>query len=458
MNDYSNGLSVSVLNALRTQLRGAIIVPNDARYDAARRVWNAAIDRHPSAIIVCTDAEDVSFAIRIAADNGLPMTVRGGGHNVAGRSIADRVLLLDLSALRNVAVNPASRIATVQGGALWRDVDKATAAEGLATTGGFVSTTGVGGLTLGGGVGWLMRKHGLACDNLRSAGVVLADGRFVRASEEEHPDLYWGLRGGAGGLGIVTSFEFQLHPLREVLVGLVIHPADRAIEALRAFRDFAANAADEFCGLAVIAHAPPLPFLDSAWHGRPAVIFALCWCGDSAVGARELAVLRGHGRPLAEHVAPMPYVRFQQMQDPSAPAGRHWYWKTANYATLDEHTLQQLAAAAHDLPTQQSEIHVQHMGGAVARRPADESAFAHRNAQFFVNVIGATDEANRVDAMRDNVRALYAKLSHAAIPGIQPNFGDQDDIDEVMRFGRRHAARLESLRRRFDPDGILAGP
>src|SRR5580692_4846872 len=286
MNNESATLKTSLLDTLRSRLRGTSLVRGDEGYDIARRVWNGAIDRHPSCIVGCADAEDVSHAMRIASEHGLRMTVRGGGHNVAGRSIRDGSLLLDLSKLRQVAVNRESRVATVQGGAVWRDVDSATAIEGLATTGGLVSSTGVGGFTLGGGAGWLMRKHGLACDNLRSAGVGLADGRFVRASAEEHADLYWGLRGGTGGLGVVTSMEFQLHPLREVLAGVVVHPADNGFEALRAFRDFAAVAPDEFCGIAVIAHSPPLPFLDPSWHGRPVVIFALCWCGEMSAGER----------------------------------------------------------------------------------------------------------------------------------------------------------------------------
>jgi FAD/FMN-containing dehydrogenase len=456
MSQTNPQLSASVVSAFRSRLRGTTLVPGDAGYPAARRVWNGAIDRLPSAIITCADAEDVSFAVRIAADNGLPLTIRGGGHNVAGRSIRDDTLLLDLSRLRTVAVNGELRIATVQGGALWRDVDGATAVEGLATTGGLVSSTGVGGFTLGGGAGWLMRKHGLACDNVRSAGVVLADGRFVRASAEEHADLFWGLRGGAGGLGVVTSFEFQLHPLREVLVGLVVHPADRAIQALRAFRDFAASAADEFCGLAVVANAPPLPFLDPAWHGRPVVILALCWSGAIAAGERALAPLRGHGQPLADHVGPMPYAQWQQMQDPAAPAGRYYYWKTANYASLSDSTLEQLAAAAHRLPSPLSEIHVQHMGGAVARIPVENSAFAHREAQFFVNLIGVVDEEGHLGAMREGIRALYNKASVEALPGILANFSDQDDTDKVRQFGRPYAERLAALRRRYDPAGTLA--
>jgi len=457
MNDGSATLKASVLDVLRSRLRGASLIPGDEGYDAARRVWNGAIDRHPSCIVGCADAEDVSHAVRIAADNGLQMTVRGGGHNVAGRSIRDGSLLLDLSKLRQVAVNGDLRVATVQGGAVWRDVDGATATEGLATTGGLISSTGVGGFTLGGGAGWLMRKYGLACDNLRGAGVVLADGRFVRASLQEHADLFWGLRGGAGGLGVVTSFDFQLHPLREVLAGLIVHPAEHAVEALRAFRDFATNGPDEFCGVAVIAHAPPLPFLDSAWHGRPVVLFAVCWSGDLAQGETALAELRGHGQPVVDHIGRMPYAQWQQIQDPLAPRGHYYYWKTANYAALSDRTVNDLAAMAYRLPTMRSEIHLQHMGGAVSRFAAEDSAFAHRNTPFFVNFIGITDSANALGSLREGIRALHDKASREAVPGVLTNFADLDDSDDLRRFGLQNAGRLEALRKKYDPVGIFQG-
>jgi FAD/FMN-containing dehydrogenase len=456
MNEMSPPLKASVLEEFRSRLRGKIHVPGDSNYDTARRVWNGAIDRRPSCIVGCADAEDVAHAVRIAADNALPLTIRGGGHNVAGRSIRDGALMLDLSKLRHVAVNSDLQIATVQGGATWRDVDGATAIDGLATTGGLVSSTGVGGFTLGGGAGWLMRKHGLACDNLRAAGIVLADGRFIRASADEHPDLYWGLRGGGGGLGVVTSFEFQLHPLRQVLAGLIVHPAERALEALHTFRDFAVNAPDEFCGIAVIAHGPPLPFIDAAWHGRPVVMFAVCWSGALAAGEQALKPLRGYGQPVVDHVAPMAYAQWQQLQDPAAPRGHYYYWKTANYAALSGSTLGDLAAAADHLPTMRSEIHVQHMGGAIARFAAEDSAFAHRNARFFVNFIGITDTAGALDHVRDRIRALYKHTSRDALPGTMTNFSDQDDSDAARRFGH-FAGRLEGLRRKYDPAGTLLG-
>jgi FAD/FMN-containing dehydrogenase len=457
MNDESATLKASVLGALRARLRGTSLVRGDEGYDIARRVWNGAIDRYPSCIVCCADAEDVSHAVRIAADHGLRLTIRGGGHNVAGRSIRDGWLLLDLSKLRRVAVNHDLRMAAVQGGAVWRDVDRETAAEGLATTGGLISSTGVGGFTLGGGAGWLMRKHGLACDNLRGAGVVLADGRFVRASPQEHPDLFWGLRGGAGGLGVVTSFDFQLHPLRDVLAGLIIYPAEHAADALRAFRDFAASAPDEFCGLAVIAHGPPLPFLDAGWHGRPVFMFAMCWCGDLAQGEAALAPLRGYGQPLVQHIGRMPYAQWQQLQDPTAIRGHYYYWKTANYAALSDDTVNELAAMAFRLPTMRSEIHVQHMGGAVSRFSPEESAFAHRNTPYFVNFIGITDTASATGVLRERIRTLHQAVSREASPGILTNFADQDDSDDVRRFGLRNAGRLEALRKKYDPAGTLQG-
>jgi FAD/FMN-containing dehydrogenase len=336
-------------------------------------------------------------------------------------------------------------------------VDRETAVEGLATTGGLISSTGVGGFTLGGGAGWLMRKHGLACDNLRGAGVVLADGRYVRASPQEHADLFWGLCGGAGGLGVVTSFDFQLHPLRDVLAGLIVHPAEHAAEALRAFRDFAAGAPDEFCGLAVIAHGPPLPFLDAAWHGRPVLMFAVCWSGGIAEGEAALAVLRGYGQPLVEHIGRMPYAQWQQLQDPTAVRGHYYYWKTANYAALSDSTVDELAAMAYRLPTMRSEIHVQHMGGAVARFRAEDSAFAHRDTPFFVNFIGITDAASAAGVVRERIRTLHEEASRDALPGILTNFADQDDSDNVRRFGLQNAGRLEALRKKYDPTGILQG-
>ena len=449
-------LPTRVATTLRQGLRGVLLEPNDSGYTLARRVWNAAIDRFPSAIAVCADAEDVTLALRTAAECDLSVTVRGGGHNVAGRSVGNGLLMIDLSRLREVIVNADTRIATVQGGAQWHDVDIATARHGLATTGGLVSSTGVGGFTLGGGAGWLMRKHGLAIDNLQAAHVVLGDGRFVRASAEEHADLFWGLRGGVGGLGVVTRFEFRLHPQTLVFAGVVIRPAAEAAQALRVFRDFARQAPDEFCGMTVLAHAPPLPFLDAAWHGRPVVISALCWSGEIAQAERALEPLRKFGAPLTDHVGPMPYVQWQHLQDGGAPAGRFQYWKSASFSDLPDAIIDSLAARAENLPTPQTEIHVQHMGGAVRRVATSETAFAQRDTAFFVNLIGTTIWPEELASLRERVRQIHQLFSAEALSRPLPNFSDQD-VDVMTGGTASIASQLSALRRRYDPAGRFAG-
>jgi hypothetical protein len=448
--------TAAVVKTLRTQLRGAVFDAEDQDFDQLRRVWNGAIDRRPCAIARCADARDVQLALQVARDHRVGVTVRGGGHSVAGLAVEDGALLLDLGTMRAVSVNREMRIATVEGGALWRDVDAATAAAGLATTGGLISTTGVGGFTLGGGAGWLMRRHGLACDNLIGAHVVLADGRSVRVAAGEHPDLYWGLRGGAGGLGVVTSLEFRLYPLAQVLAGLVVFPADQSVPVLRRLRDLALEAPDEFCGMAVLTSAPPLPFLDAAWHGRTVCILALCWSGAVAAGERILEPIRRAGAPLADVVAPMPYAQWQQMLDSSAPPGRCHYWKSVNFASLSDRAIDLLVAAANTRLTPFTELHVQHMGGAVARVPPSDCAFAHRQARFFVNLIGAAANATDFDALRGWIRDLYVRLSAHALPSRMPNFSDADDQDAIARFGKDHARRLQQLRMRYDPQGLFA--
>jgi FAD/FMN-containing dehydrogenase len=448
--------TTAIAETLLTRLPGRAFGTDDPAFDRLRRVWNAAIDRRPCAIVRCTDPSDVERVLRVASDHGVGVTVRGGGHNVAGLGVRDGAVLLDLASMREVGVDAKRRIATIQGGALWRDVDAATATAGLATTGGLISTTGVAGFTLGGGAGWLMRRYGLACDNLIAAQVVLADGETVRVGADEHPDLYWGLRGGAGGLGVVTSLELRLYPLAEVLAGLVVFPLDQSTTVLRRFRDFALEAPEEFCGMVVLTSAPPFPFVDNAWHGRPVCIVAVCWSDDAAAGERAVEPIRRAGRSVGEAIAPMPYAQWQQMLDPSAPPGRHHYWKSVNFAGLSDAVIDRLVSAASALPTPITELHVQHMGGAVARTPADACAFAHRDAQFFVNLIGQAPEQVQFDAVRDWIRSLYGQLSLNALGGRMPNFADRDDQDAIARFGKNNADRLRDLRRRYDPDGLFA--
>jgi FAD/FMN-containing dehydrogenase len=452
----AKGEIANVIRDLDGQIHGTVLRSEDAAFEAARRVWNAAIDRRPAAIVVCADENDVALALRSAVEHGFPVTVRGGGHNVAGRALADGSLLLDLSGMRRVTVDARSQIAVVQGGALWHDVDVATAEHALATTGGLISTTGVGGFTLGGGSGWLMRRHGLAIDNLVGATVALADGRSVRASLDNHASLFYGLRGGAGGFGVVTSFEFKVYPLREVLAGVVIRPAAEAQATLRAFRDFALQAPDDYCGMLVLAAAPPLPFLDAAWHGRPVVIHAMCWSGDAAAGQRALEPLRRSGTVLTDHVGQMPYLQWQHVLDPMAPRGRHQYWKTASYAGLSEATIEVLAQAVNNLPTRLTEIHVQHLGGAVARIPEADTAFSARSVQFFINVLGTTESSDEFATLRTKVRDLYDQLTRESLSSLLPNFSNQDDGDVTARFNAPQRARVQSIRQQYDPTGAFA--
>ena len=451
-----SSLQPEALKALQNHVRGELLLPGDVRYAIGRRCWNASVDRRPAGIVRCEDAEDVTQTLRIATEYGLPVTVRGGGHNVAGRSLADAALLIDLSRMRAVSVHAESRVAEVEGGALWHDFDVAAARCGLATTGGLVSSTGVGGFTLGGGAGWLMRRCGLAIDNLRAASVVLADGRFVRASTDEHPDLFWGLRGGGGGLGVVTGFEFALHPVSQVYAGVLVRPAEEAALVLRTFRDFAAEAPDEFCGLVALKQAPPLPFLDAAWYGRPVAIIALCWSGDLALAEEVLAPLRQVGSPIVDHLGPMPYVQWQHLQDVGTPSGRYHYWKTTSYRSLPDTAIGTLAAAALALPTSLSEIHVQHFGGVVARVPPEETAFAQRDAGLFVNLIGVTQWAEEFPLLRERVRGLHGRIADGSLPGLLPNFTDRDDGAVAEQLGPRFAERLQALRRRYDPAGRFA--
>lgn len=441
---------------LAVALRGSLLHRGDADYELRRRVWNGAIDRHPLAIARCLDAEDVAAAARFASAARLPMTVRGGGHNVAGLAVRDDALMLDLGAMDHVEVDPSSRIVRVEGGTLWRDVDAATQPHGLATTGGFVSTTGVGGYTLGGGVGWLMRRCGLAIDNLLEADVVLADGRSVVASERQHADLFWALRGGTGGCGIVTRFTYRLHAVGDVLAGVAFHSIDDAADLLRAFRAFTPGAPDALTAMLVFTTAPPLPFLPPESHGRRAVALAWCWSGDPAQGARALAPLTERGRPLGRHEGVMPYAAWQQTFDPTAPAGDHYYWTTSQFDALDDALIDALLPLAAAPPDPLCEVHVHHLGGAVAAVPGDATAFTHRDSPFFINMIGHAGAATRFSPVRDWTRGLRSAFAPYARTDMQPNFaGEAADLG-TRTHGSAARTRLAAVRAHYDPDGLLA--
>ncbi|HEX5353695.1 MAG TPA: FAD-binding oxidoreductase [Rhodanobacteraceae bacterium] len=441
---------------LAQAMRGGLLQPGQLEYEERRRVWNGAIDRHPLAIAQCMDAEDVAAAVRFAAREHIPMTVRGGGHNVAGLAVRDDALMLDLGGMNHIEVDAASLVVRVQGGALWRDVDAATQPHGLATTGGFVSTTGVGGYTLGGGVGWLMRRCGLAVDNLLEAEVVLADGRIVVADERRHADLFWGLRGGAGGLGVVTRFTWRLHAVGEVYAGVVFHPVEAAAGLLRAFRAFTPNAPNPLTAMLVFTSIPPLPFMPVETHFRRAIALAWCWSGEPADGEKALAPILEYGKPLGLHAGMVPYAAWQQTFDPAAPPGDHYYWTTLQLDALDDALIDALVPMAVASPDPVCEVHVHHLGGAVASIPGAATAFAHRDVPFFINVIGHAGAPERFPAVRDWVRGLRAALAPHARTGMQPNFaGDVSDLKSCAHDAKT-GARLAALRARYDPEGLLA--
>ena len=441
---------------LAATLRGTLLLPGDSDYETRRHVWNGATDRRPLAIARRIDAEDVAAAVKFAARERMPMTVRGGGHNVAGLAVRDDALMLDLGAMNRVEVDAQARLARVEGGALWRDVDAATQPPGFATTGGFVSTTGVGGYTLGGGVGWLMRRCGLAIDNLLETEVVLADGRGVIASERQHADLFWGLRGGAGGLGVVTRFTYRLHPVGDVYAGVAFHPIAAAADLLRAFAAFTRDAHEACTAMLVFTTAPPLPFLPAGVHGQRAIALAFCWSGEPASGAEAMRSLVGFGQPHGRHDGVMPYAAWQQMFDAGVPAGDHYYWTTSQFDALDDASIEALVPLAACPPDPLCEVHVHHLGGAVARVANDATAFSSRGVPFFINVIGHAGAAERFAAVRDWTQEARAALAPYARGGVQPNFAGA--ASDLQSRGHDVATRtkLAALRAHYDPDGLLA--
>jgi hypothetical protein len=378
---------------LESRLHGRLLRPGSEHFEVGRRVWNATIDRRPAAIVVCAGPGDASEAVRFAANAGLKVTVRGGGHSVAGRAVQDGALMIDLSALRTVRVDVRQRQVAAEGGATWRDFDAVAGAFGFAVPGGMVSTTGVGGLTLGGGIGWLMRRHGLASDNLLAAEVVLADGRQVRASATENPRLFWAVRGGGGHVGVVTGFTFRAHPLSEVLAGGLWIEARRAREVLRRYRDFIAGVSDELTTVVSATIAPPAPFIPAALQMKPVIVIGVCWSGDLASGVAALAPLRSSVAPNADLVIPQAYPALQQSLDATAPPGLRNYSQSRFLSEFSDSAVDWFAEQTQRLPTPLAMVHCHQLGGAVARGSADEPSGLLRQHGFVLNTVSSWSTA-----------------------------------------------------------------
>ncbi len=439
-------MAASSLADLSSQLKGTLIRPGDAAYDQARAIWNGMIDKRPAAIARCTSTEDVVAAVNFARDHGYLLAVRGGGHNAAGNALNDDGLVIDLSGMRAVTVDPESKTARAQGGATWGDFDKATTAHGLATTGGAISTTGIAGLTLGGGLGWLMRSCGMACDNLRSVEIVTADGSVRRASASEHPDLFWALHGGGGNFGVVTEFEYQLHPVDRVLAGMLVHPAERASEALHFLREFHQTAPDELAVFTGLMTSP---------DGMPIVAFLCCYNGPIEQGEQALAPLRAFGPPVADLIEPMPYAAWQTALDAGFPHGLQVYWRSDFITELSDGAIDTLVEQYGKITSPQSALLLEQFGGAVRRVGAEETAFVHRQADFNLAIIGVwTDpsESERHIAWARGVHAAMKPFTH----GTYVNYLGEEGQDRVRAaYGDAVYDRLVQVKNRYDPKNLF---
>jgi FAD/FMN-containing dehydrogenase len=438
--------------------RGRQISAGHADYDTARAVWNGAIDRRPRLVARCTGTADVVAAVRFARDHDLEIAIRGGGHNVAGTAVCDDGIVIDLSAMRAVRVDPANRRARVQGGALWGDVDQETQVHGLATTGGIVSHTGVAGLTLGGGVGWLMRKHGLTVDNLLAADVVTADGELLRVSDDEHPDLFWALRGGGGNFGVVTSFEFRLHRVGPtVLAGPILWDASDAREVLRFYRDFVRDAPDELGTVVRFGTAPPLPVIPAGLHWRPVMMVGTCYAGPIEDGERAIAPLRGRRSPLLDLVGPKPYVGFQSALDSTVVHGWNYYWKSTHLPELDDDLVDVIAQHAFNCASPRSYVAMFHLKGAVSRVDEGVTAFGNRQATHAIT-LDAVWRPGEDFAARDTAwaRGFFADLGRFR-QGVYVNFlgGDEDPGRVREAYGTGVYDRLVDVKTRYDPDNVF---
>ncbi|MCA0996749.1 FAD-binding oxidoreductase [Alloyangia pacifica] len=456
LNGSKQKITAEAHAALDAALRGGTALEGEPGYAEASEIWNAMHRRKPALVIRALGTSDIQAAVNFARSNGLRMSVRAGGHQIAGLAVEDGTLMLDLSLMRSVTVDPAARIAQVGPGAILGDVDRETQVHGLALPVGVNSTTGISGLTLGGGFGWITRKYGMTIDNLLSAEVVTADGAILRASETENPDLFWAIRGGGGNFGVVSSFEFRLHPVGpEVLSGLVIHPLDAAEDLLPKFRELCAKAPDELTIWSVLRKAPPLPFLPEDWHGREVLIFAACYSGDMSEGEDAMRELRALGSPIVDVIGPHPFVGWQAAFDPLLTPGARNYWKSRDFLTLEDATISAILQAVKTLPDPQCEVFIAHVGGAMARVAPNATAFPQRDSHFTMNVHTRWDSADQDGACIAWARALFDATAAGAAPSVYVNFMPDDEPDRLGEAYGDNLARLREVKARYDPSNLF---
>lgn len=453
-------LGSATVSELEQAIAGSVVRPGDADYEEARRTWNHAIDKRPALIVRPANTDDVVRAVRFAASEGLPIAVRGGAHSIAGFSTNDDGVVIDLSAMNTVTVDAKARRAVAGGGTKWAEFDAATQAHGLAVTGGLVSTTGLGGFTLGGGMGHLVRAFGLTCDNLMAAEVVTADGTVVRASADDDPELLWALRGGGGNFGVVTSLELAVHPVGPtVLGGLVFYAGDEAAQMVAAWRDAVADAPDELTTLVNVTTAPPAPFLPEDWHFKKVAAVAACWAGDPAHGEEAVRPLHSLAPTVvADLIGPIPYVQLQQLLDPLWGAGAANYFTSAFIDGLPDEAIATLAdfhRRSPDLPVQ-AELHIHHLGGAVARVPQDATAFTDRTSPFILNCLARTPEAKDLPPNRDWARAARDAMARYGKGRMYVNFTGEGGDDKVKAaYAPDTYSRLQQVKDRCDPYNLF---
>jgi FAD/FMN-containing dehydrogenase len=440
----------AAIEAFGAGLRGQLLRPGDDHYDAARALWNAMIDKRPALIARCAGTADVMRSVVFARDHGLLVSVRGGGHNVAGNAVCDSGLMIDLSPMKGIRIDPVRRTARAEAGCTWRDLDHECQAFGLATTGGVIPTTGIAGLTLGGGIGWLMGKHGLSCDNLLSVDLVTADGRLVTATVEDNADLFWGVRGGGGNFGIATSFEYRLHPIDQVLGGMVVHPIGKAREVLQFYRDFALAAPDELGTMAALLTSP---------EGEKILALLVCYCGSLTDGERILRPLRVFGPPLADQMGPMPYTQLQALLEAGFPPGMQNYWKSDFLRALDDAAIDTIVGNFERVPSPTSAVAIEAFGGAMSRVPDDATAFNHRHTPFNLLIVGIWPDPSDNTAHMRWVREFWDAMQPFSSGAVYVNYLGPESDEGAGRikaaYGSAKYEKLVMLKNKYDPTNLF---
>ena len=441
---------------LKGVIKGNVLNAGDPGYDDARQIWNAMIDRRPALIVQCADADDVPPAIALARRHKLEISIRGAGHNIAGNALCNDGLTIDFSNMKNVRVDAGKRRAYVEPGATLANLDEATQAHGLATPVGINSTTGIAGLTLGGGFGWLTRKYGMTIDNLVSVDLITAEGRKIRASETENADLFWAIRGGGGNFGVVTRFEFQLFPVGpEIFAGLIVFPFSQAKQILNQYRQFVNSAPEELNVWVVLRKAPPLPFLPENVHGKEVVVLPVFYSGPATEAEKLIAPVRAFGTPHGEHLGVQPYVAWQKAFDPLLTPGARNYWKSHNFTELADGALDSIIEFAGKLPSPQCEIFIGLIAGASNRIAPDAMAYGHRDAKFVLNVHGRWDEAKDDPKCIGWAREFFEASAPYASAGAYVNFMTAEESDRVAAAYGANYDRLVQIKKRYDPDNIF---